>query len=42
MKKIKIISDSSCDLFVEERKELDVEVVSFQVSADGVNYKREL
>lgn len=42
MKKIKIISDSSCDLFVEERKELDVEVISFQVSADGINYQREL
>ncbi len=42
MKKIKIISDSSCDLTIDERQALDVEVVSFQVSLDGEKYSREL
>lgn len=42
MRKIKIISDSSCDLSYEEQKELDVEVVSFQVSCDGKTYIRDL
>ena len=42
MKKIKIISDSSCDLTINERQALDVEVISFQVSLDGEKYIREL
>ena len=42
MKKIKIISDSACDLSFNDREELGVEVISFQVSIDGENYKREL
>ena len=42
MRKIKIISDSSCDLSYEEQKELDVEVVSFQVSCDGKTFIRDL
>lgn len=42
MRKIKIISDSSCDLSYEEQKELDVEVVSFQVSCDGTTFIRDL
>ncbi len=41
MEKIKIISDSSCDLTASEIKELDVDVVPFLVSYDGEKYNHD-
>ena len=38
----KIISDGSCDLSPEITKKLDVTVVPFYISIDGVNYQKEL
>lgn len=38
MKKIKLISDGSCDLTEDEVKELDVSIAPFTVTFDGVTY----
>ena len=38
---IKIISDSSCDISLEEAKKLDLEIIPFYVSFDGKNYIKE-
>ena len=38
----KIITDGSCDLSTERAQELDVSVVPFYVSTDGIIIKRKL
>ncbi len=41
MNKIKLVSDSSCDLTKEEINELNLDIVPFSVSFDDTNYFRE-
>lgn len=41
MNNIKIVSDGSCDLTMEEAKQLDVSIVPFYVSFDGEKYEKE-
>ena len=38
----KIITDGSCDLSTERAQELDVPVVPFYVSTDGINHQKEI
>lgn len=38
----KIITDGSCDLSTERAQELDVSVVPFYVSTDGINHQKEI
>lgn len=38
----KIITDGSCDLSLESVKKLDIEVVPFYVSTDGVHHQKEI
>ena len=38
----KIVTDGSCDLSVERVKELEIKVVPFYVSIDGVNHQKEI
>lgn len=38
----KIVTDGSCDLSVERVKELEIKVVPFYVSIDGVNHQKEM
>ena len=40
LKKIKIVTDSTCDLSIEELKELDVDFVPVSVIIEGVKYKQ--
>ncbi|MGC9779382.1 MAG: DegV family protein [Candidatus Heimdallarchaeota archaeon] len=42
MKKVKIITDSTCDLTVEELKELDVDFVPAYVIIDGKKFKQHI
>ncbi len=38
----KIVTDGSCDLSVKRVKELEIKVVPFYVSIDGVNHQKEI
>ena len=38
----RIVTDGSCDLGTDLTKKLDVDVVPFYISLDGVNYQKEI
>lgn len=38
----KVVSDGSCDLAVDLVKELDVEIVPFYISTDGITHQKEI
>ena len=38
----KIITDGSCDLPLELVKQLDIDVIPFYVSIDGINHQKEI
>lgn len=38
----RIVTDGSCDLGTNLTKKLDVDVVPFYISLDGVNYQKEI
>ena len=42
MKMYRIVTDGSCDLGTDLTKKLDVDVVPFYISLDGVNYQKEI
>ncbi len=41
MSNIVLISDSSCDLSVEQRKKYHIDVIPYYISLDGINYQKE-
>ena len=42
MQKIKIITDSACDISKEDEKRLGIKIMSFPVIVDGTAYRKEL
>lgn len=38
MQKIKIMTDSACDILAEQEKELDIKIMCFPISVDGKEY----
>jgi DegV family protein with EDD domain len=39
MEKIKIVTDTASDITLEQAQELDIELLSFMLSADGNSYR---
>ncbi|MBQ2925025.1 MAG: DegV family EDD domain-containing protein, partial [Anaerotignum sp.] len=37
----RVMSDSSCDISQEQEKRYDIQLISYYVSFDGVNYKKD-
>lgn len=41
MKQFRVMSDSSCDITAEQEKELEIGIIPYYVSFDGVNYQKD-
>ena len=42
MQKIKILTDSTCDITKEDEKRLGIKVMCFPVTVDGESYREDL